>query len=431
MKTLTKRIAACLLALCFALSLMACDFTTTTSSSSKSSDESGEQVEKAYAYIAIDINPSLELVVADGVVESVRAVNDDASVLLSGEELSGLSAEEATEKIVALSEELGYLNDENTDVSITVISDNEDEASELEESAKAGATRGSSRAIVNSNPRLADEREVKALKDENEELYKGFSPAKLRLIKSIMEYDPEMTIELGATMSTKELISLLKEYTEEFKGIVGEELKKRFNERKEEIKLEKQKEIATIFGEEHLEAWEKLEALKELYKELRTKAQSITLSDEDKSAVLAIIGEENAERICDENGNVTVDSVEHFFDRAFDIHRGEGKDELEAILDKYDEDDYALSEDDIAKIAEIAGDAKVAILEDLEELIDSLKKELDGIKNDIKLDGEQRETVEKIEEDFDAIKEQVKEEFRTEIERAKEHFEAKKADRLR
>ena len=62
-----------------------------------------------YAYVTIDINPSVELIVKDGKVVSINAGNEDASILLSGEDLVGLTVEEATGKIVKLAEELGYL----------------------------------------------------------------------------------------------------------------------------------------------------------------------------------------------------------------------------------------------------------------------------------------------------------------------------------
>lgn len=426
MKSLKKSLVATLLAIVLLLSLVACDFLPLNPASSSDGDDNG--VTGAYAYVAIDINPSIELVVVDGKVEGVRACNDDATTLLTGEDLVGLTTEEATEKIVLLAEELGYINDENEDVKITVTAESEEDATEIEQKAKDGAQRGSSRAIVNSNPRLADEREVKALKDENPELYKNLSPAKLRLIKSIMEYDSEMTIEIGITMSVEELIQLLKEYNDEFKGFVGEELHDKVKERKEEIKKEKEEKIAEIYGEDHLEAWSKVNALKELYNELKENARAIQLSEEDINALVAIVGDENKDALF-LDGAVTVESVERFFDSHFSKELVDSKEEIEAILDKYSLKEYTLSEDDIARITEIVGEIDVTILADIKTIIATLNLELEAFKDDARLDDEQKNEIDEIKENLDTVRDSLKEEFKTEIDEAIKHFEEQKQSR--
>ncbi|MBQ8738656.1 MAG: hypothetical protein IJZ04_04075 [Clostridia bacterium] len=424
-----NKLVACLLVLCLALSFVACDLSTLTNTDTESGNDAG-----AYAYIAIDINPSLELIVADGKVESVRACNDDASVLLSDEDLSGLTPEEATEKIVALAEELGYLNEDNTDVKITVSAEEGEDTAELEEKVKDGAKKGSSLAIVNSNPRLADEREVKALKEENPELYKNFNPAKLRLIKSIMEYDPEMTIEIGVEMEMSELIKLLDSYAKEYKGIVGDELKEKFNERKKELKLERERQIAEIYGDEHLEAWSKHEELKDLYKELEKKAENAELSEEDINAIIAIIGEENGEFIKNDDGVVTVKSVFEYLDTLAKEHLDEIRGQVEAILDAYREKDYPLSNEDRAKIEEAVGEMENEFptrLEDFDKFIERIGEDLDKMKDETELDDSQKQAIGEIKEGFNTANKELNEEFKSEMESAHEFFKKQKADRLR
>ena len=66
-------------------------------------------------------------------VVGVKACNDDASVLLSGENLENMSVSEATEKVVELAEELGYLTEENDDVKVVVTADTEEITAMLEE----------------------------------------------------------------------------------------------------------------------------------------------------------------------------------------------------------------------------------------------------------------------------------------------------------
>lgn len=436
MKTL-KKLIACALVFIMIFSLIACDVASTKSTSSQKSSEPGSEQAplsevQTYAYIAIDINPSVELVIADDAVVSVRACNDDASVLLFGEDFTGLTPEQATEKIVALAEELGYLNDDNTGVKVTVSADTEEEGTELEEKTKRGAEKGSSRAIVNFNPRLADEREVKELKDKNAELYKDLTPSKLRLINSLMEYDPEMTVEIGSAMTNRELIEALREYADEHKDIAGEELKRIFKERKEAIRLEREQLLADIFGEEYLNAWNKLVALEGFYEELEKKAESLTLSEEDINAIIAVIGEEHADDIAID-GKVTVESVEHFFDRRMNEELKSVWEQIEAILDKYDEDDYALSEEELAKLTELYGEVEAIILEDVEELIDNLEDQLDAFKEQLESNEVIKQAMDEIKNSFDAkeeeIKAQLKEEFKTEMENAIKHFEEQKANR--
>lgn len=439
MKTLKKSFVALALAMCLILSLVSCELPLPTQSSSSSG---ADPVNASYAYIAIDINPSIELVVADGIIESVRACNDDAEVLLSGEDITGLSAEEATEKIVALAEELGYITDENTDVSITVTADDETSGAELEARAKDGAKKGSSRIVVNSNPRVADTREVKELKDKNPELYKNLSPAQLRIIKSIMELDPEMTIEVAMEMETDELIKLLKSYTEEFKDFNGKELRDKAHERKKELIAQREAEIAEAYGEDYLALWTKINALKTIYKGLEAKAEGIEISPEELEALNEIVAELSTYAGKEFSSVEHADDFEDILDRIkeyFQACDGTSEelealiDELEALVesleDKYDEDAYALTDEELASIVAIYGECEITTLGELEALIDALEDELKALRESITLDDIQRATIDDAKERFDVAKEQVKNELKDEMDQAREHFESQKNDR--
>lgn len=60
--------------------------------------------------VTIDINPSIEMMVdEDQKVLSVSALNDDGSIIISGEEIVGKDVEEATKLILELSTETGYI----------------------------------------------------------------------------------------------------------------------------------------------------------------------------------------------------------------------------------------------------------------------------------------------------------------------------------
>ena len=77
--------------------------------------------DEAVSYVQVDVNPSLALSLdAGGDVLSVYAENEDAQVLLYGEDLTGLSAEDAIDKIAQLSVDLGYINENNYGVDVLV-----------------------------------------------------------------------------------------------------------------------------------------------------------------------------------------------------------------------------------------------------------------------------------------------------------------------
>jgi len=95
-----------------------------------------------YTRMTVDINPSIEMMVdSENKVVSVTALNDDGSILIAGEAIVGKTAEEATELIITLAGETGYLvsgnvtADENT-VKVSV-SGNTEFANELLADVKA------------------------------------------------------------------------------------------------------------------------------------------------------------------------------------------------------------------------------------------------------------------------------------------------------
>jgi hypothetical protein len=60
--------------------------------------------------ITVDVNPSIELMVDDqNKVVSATALNDDGSILIAGEVIVGMEAEEAVEYVVSIATETGYI----------------------------------------------------------------------------------------------------------------------------------------------------------------------------------------------------------------------------------------------------------------------------------------------------------------------------------
>ena len=65
-----------------------------------------------YTRLTVDINPGVEFMIDDeNKVMAVTAMNDDASILLSGEVLVGKTPEEATKTLVTLAANTGFLSD--------------------------------------------------------------------------------------------------------------------------------------------------------------------------------------------------------------------------------------------------------------------------------------------------------------------------------
>ena len=68
--------------------------------------------------MTVDINPSVEFMIDDqNKVISVTALNDDGSILIVGESFIGKTPEEATELVVKLASETGYLVEGNVEAS--------------------------------------------------------------------------------------------------------------------------------------------------------------------------------------------------------------------------------------------------------------------------------------------------------------------------
>ena len=102
--------------------------------------------EGTYTRMTVDINPSVEFMVDDqNKVVSVTALNDDGSILIAGEAFVGKTPEEATQLVVSLATDAGYLvkgeiHTENTDESQKVeisVSGNSDYAKELAQIVKS------------------------------------------------------------------------------------------------------------------------------------------------------------------------------------------------------------------------------------------------------------------------------------------------------
>ncbi|MBE6533265.1 MAG: hypothetical protein E7676_07235 [Ruminococcaceae bacterium] len=210
-KTVKKLIAGLLIfMLCFAMA--SCDFIFGTSNGSNS----GENEDKpASSYVAIDINPSIELTVSDdGTVVSVYGANEDGQVLLYEEEANIVNKdiETAIAYITELAKKLGYLNENNSDVSTTVLAKTEAAAEALKSKVDAkivSSAEGMGLAVsINAEAAFAllcELEELKALYPDNTAI-QNLTPDKYKLAISASN-GGDITIEAAAEMSNEALIA--------------------------------------------------------------------------------------------------------------------------------------------------------------------------------------------------------------------------------
>lgn len=176
------------------------------------------------SYVAVDINPSVEFLVdKDGKVVTVIPENEDAQILLAGEELEGLTFEAAIDKVGTLAVKCGYLKNDNNQVTITVSGSVELSTSLYDVAKNAIETAGKAvGAVVTEGTNYLLEREVAYLKSNNQgkEGYDTLTAGKLRLIKTAMLADRTLTMDDAVKMSEEDLVKRVNEYKEYLKGKV-------------------------------------------------------------------------------------------------------------------------------------------------------------------------------------------------------------------
>lgn len=417
---------------------------TATSCANKTSDADG--------YLTFDINPSVELIVENGKIAGAKGANDDAYVLLSGENLTGLSVAAAGERLVDLAARMGYIVPENKTVKINVVADDEKARLFIEQEARSGAEKGSAVALVDTDARRREERAVKDLQEKDPALYKDLTPAKLRLIDSARQFDATLTYEKGATLSIAELLDILDDYEDEYEDLVSDELEDRFEKIYAEKTMDLERRIAAIYDEVeegYLSAYEKYKAFATEFKKAEEEAKRRPLSAFDAELVARLLALDDAEPLKDDNGNVTVYSIEDYLDDYFaskltpetreKLEKLE--DALDDVLDLYDEDNYVLSAEEARKFAEAALQAGFSAgkeiiagtsLDFIEDIVEPFEEEFEDKTDEIedKLDGERKARVEKIEREKETIKADIRAAMKDEIEKEKERLAALKKERL-
>lgn len=224
-------------------------------------------------YVALDINPSIEFITdKNGKVAEVRAVNDDAKVLLVDMNLKNLDISVAIEMVTEEAEKCGYISNNNTDVSITISGNTEKAEARLKELAEKSVQKGSAIAqIAHDAIHDALNEQVEALKAKDAQFYEGLTVAKLKVINSIMEYDRTLTLEELVNKDMDDLVVILKGYFNQFADFFDDELEIKFKEKLNELSAEIYAQIDTLIGDVAVQAkmamLRKLEILEEKFEQ--------------------------------------------------------------------------------------------------------------------------------------------------------------------
>lgn len=171
---------------------------------------------KATSFVSVDINPSLELVLdQNNRVMSVASANTDAAVMLWNEDgIVGANLSDAMDRIGSIAVKMGYVTDENNNISVTVSASGSINPAALYDTIKTGLTSAINKADATINVNVEKAIDL-ALSKELEQLKaahvgeEGFGDEltleRYRLIKRAMVYDRSLKLKDAVKMSNDAL----------------------------------------------------------------------------------------------------------------------------------------------------------------------------------------------------------------------------------
>lgn len=404
---------------------------------SESADKEGK------TYVSIDINPSVNMVIDEqGKVESVEAANEDAQVMLYGEVLVGKTAEEAFELIANLAVECGYLTEENSGVSVNVVAGNgsadvETKVGNIVETAfKAEAEKANISVNINTGANFSLQRQFEYVKGKypNVNAVQNMSIGKFKLVSELVANDEGVTFEYAASLDNEDLIEKLNTCYNKIEPYATEAYNIAVAQANEAFEIAKvtAESIAwsTYYGVHILKYPVNYGAIYSAYSiaavsvdytldviELTLNYADKALSNVDTQKIADILGEEKSEvdaAVTDENGKITLESLEAYIDRTLKNMSAEAyaqiKDklpQLETYINGFqaevDEFVNSLPEEYATQIREVLADIE-NLGNDVFEFVDSLGDlTIDDVRSVVTyLEGKRDETMQKIQSDLSA-----------------------------
>lgn len=170
----------------------------------------GEVQAAEEAYVTIDINPSVELIVTPTEkVVYANPLNEDGELLLTNLNLIGLYLDEALELIIDEATNLGFIDveDETSVVYINALCNDPELGEKIQTRAKEHVNNAfQDRAMMG----RAEDKGFTPEEILEAESY-GVTPGFLRLAKTVVEYDDTITLEEALAMEQEALLDILKE----------------------------------------------------------------------------------------------------------------------------------------------------------------------------------------------------------------------------
>lgn len=295
------------------------------------------------AYISVDINPSVELIVgSDGKVTGVRGTNEDGLVLLYEESgIEGETVKNAVAKIVNLAVEQGYLNEDNKVVNTTVTATSDKYTEELEKEVGSVITSTADGSGLKVN---VDTDGAYSVQRKFEEFKKAHSDSKVvqaltlprfKLALSVSETGA-VSLETAVEMDNEELIAVLKDYDAQIEQYATDAYI--LAKRQAEAAYDKAVTYYTYseysqFYVKNLVAHYQTAYLGGIYQtyasaalmmksvqkvaEYTYRSVNYPLTEEQIAAVVKALKLENSDPLKDRSGNVTIKSIEAYADKEF------------------------------------------------------------------------------------------------------------------
>lgn len=316
--------------LCISITLCSCD----TQSKAKEN-----------AYISLDINPAIELIVdQDNKVVSVRGENEDGQILLYEEVgIEGVDVNLAIERITKLAVELGYLDENNKVVNTIVTSENVEFANrildKIDTSITATATNLGLTVTVDKEGAYSLLRRMNAFKEKfpNNSAIQNMSIQKFKLALSASETGA-IRLEAAVELDDAELISMIQTANEKLEKFATDsylEAKKKALAVYDEVASIAEYGVYTKFYLERIlthpmtayyggvyqmyaSGAKSFEILYEAAR-LATKASNYPLNQTQIKAIMDSLGmpENEIELLKNANGDVTISSIEAYVDKLF------------------------------------------------------------------------------------------------------------------
>lgn len=313
------------------------------------------------AYVNLDINPSIELIVdKNNNVVSVRGENEDGLVLLYNETgIEGESVDTAVRKITDLAIRYGYINENNKVVDTIVTSGDDAFASEINDKVNASVTATAENLgidiTVDGEAAYSLIRQWNAFKAQypDDETIQALSVTTFRLALSVSETG-DISLNAAVHLDDAQLIAMLKEITPQLEAYATQaymEVKTKalaVYEQATELAgysvyttyyLQKilSHPLTAYYGgiyQMYASAAKGFDVICDVA-ELATNIRNYPLSEEQVAAVVAALRLESTDALKDANGNVTIASVEAYADVLF--KNSPASAELEACKQALDE----------------------------------------------------------------------------------------------